>query len=480
MSVSMLPLQSSISADDALPENSINFCKFVGPNRQPRGCVFSPHPRRQSDKVLKAPSGRWNTTTNAVFIVVSSSPRCNLVARFFCSKLLHYLRWCGESVMFFLGGQTERDVEVQRFEDDSVAWEKYVGECVEKSLEYIASDPPLGFAEVPVVILRVDCETTEAYGKLNDMLEPKGNFLIRHIWFDEDWRESSRLGTGYIDVCLKRPALRVTRCRRSIICSKATSYLNNCLPALQRVYLHEPLVGSVEDTMKSFCPVFFTRHGESEYNLQDRLGGDPDLTASGRDDALAIAEFFRRQVVHNKHLFAARNTKFDEEEGFEVWCSQLKRTVHTAGPSASVLTRGELRMFKTLNEIHAGVCEDMTNEEIKSLYPSIQFFRHTDKVGFRYPNGESYRDLMRRLEPLLLDLHVARKCVLVVAHQAVLRTVLSFFDGPSVEEAVHKPCPHRTIWCCTYNRLGEPRLTTVTLGPRKNTCVVEDAKWSGW
>ncbi|KAH9581978.1 Histidine phosphatase superfamily [Trypanosoma melophagium] len=479
MSPSTLPLKSGITLDDSLEDNCIDFCTFEGFSQEGKECVFSPRLQTCTKNEFEYYTHRYYGATTAVFFVVSSSTRCSIAARFFCTRLLHYLRWCGESAMFFLSGPVQRNVEVQCFKDDSKAWEKYTKNCLVKAVEYLSSKPSLGFAGLPAVILRVDCESKDAYDKLHEMLLSNGVFLVRHIWFNEEWRENKFLCDSYIDVSLKRPGFRVSRSRGSIICSKATSYLNNCLPALHRVYLYEPLVGSPEETLKSFCPVFFTRHGQSEYNLQDRLGGDPDLTDSGTEDALAVADFFRHQVLHNSRLFSFRDTKWDNEEGFEVWCSQLKRTRHTAKPSADVLTNGKFRIFKPLNEIHAGVCEDMTNEEIKDLYPSIQFFRNTDKVGFRYPNGESYRDLMRRLEPLLVDLHVTHKCVLVVAHQAVLRTILSFFDGPSVEEAVHKPCPHRTIWCCTYNRLGEPRLATITLKQHKYN-TERECKWNGW
>ncbi|ESL08237.1 fructose-6-phosphate2-kinase/fructose-2,6-bisphosphatase [Trypanosoma rangeli SC58] len=462
----MIPLKTCISLDDSTLENSIDFCRFEGETHPQKECVFAPPLQLASVKNAGITMSGWGSSTSAVFLIVSSSLRCRLVARFFCTRLLHYLRWCGESVMFSLAGPNERGIELQRFEDDSLVWEKCMESCLESAFRYLASRPRLGFAAVPVVILLADCESMDAYDKLHGMLKSRGKFFIRHIWFDEDWRKHSFLKGLYINVCLRQPAFRVTRSKGSIVCAKATGYLNSCLPLLHQVYLDEPLVGPLDQTLRSFSPLFFTRHGQSEYNLQGRLGGDPDLTSLGRDDALAIAEFFRKQVVGNKRLFASRDARWDENGGFEVWCSQLKRTQHTAEPSAQVLTNGELKTLKTLNEIHAGICEDMTEDEIKALYPLIQSFRHTDKVGFRYPNGESYRDLLRRLEPLLLELDVTRKCVLIVAHQAVLRTLLSFFDGPTVDEAVHKPCPHRTVWCCTYNRLGEPRLTTITLKPR--------------
>ncbi|EPY25811.1 6-phosphofructo-2-kinase [Strigomonas culicis] len=287
---------------------------------------------------------------------------------------------------------------------------------------------------------------------------------------------------GYVSVSLAAKALRASRCRGSVVCSRFTSFLTSLMPTLHQIYVYEPLDGKPDDTLSFFTPIFFTRHGQSEYNLEDRLGGDPDLTDSGRLDAAEIASFFRSEVLHNPSLFMRRTAKWDETVGFEVWCSQLRRTRHTAEPSSVVLTQGQIRSFKSLNEIHAGICEDMTNEEVKQIYPHIQSFRHTDKVGFRYPNGESYQDLARRLNPILLELVNSKPCVLVVAHQAVLRTLLSYFGGPPVEKAVHSSCPQRTIWVCTYNRLGEPRLAEISLPPRRSreSGGKSEGAWTGW
>ena len=37
--------------------------------------------------------------------------------------------------------------------------------------------------------------------------------------------------------------------------------------------------------------ILFSRHGESEYNVQDRIGGNPDLTEMGQTFARAIGQY---------------------------------------------------------------------------------------------------------------------------------------------------------------------------------------------
>lgn len=45
----------------------------------------------------------------------------------------------------------------------------------------------------------------------------------------------------------------------------------------------------------------------------------------------------------------------------------------------------------------------------------------------RYPCGESYLDVVQRLEPVVIEIERERECVCVVGHQAVLRALYGYF-----------------------------------------------------
>ncbi|XP_003739562.2 6-phosphofructo-2-kinase/fructose-2,6-bisphosphatase 1-like [Galendromus occidentalis] len=152
-------------------------------------------------------------------------------------------------------------------------------------------------------------------------------------------------------------------------------------------------------------PIFLTRHGESELNLRGRIGGDADLSARGWEYSRALAGFMKDQNIPK----------------LRVWTSELKRTIQTAGGIDASQKR-----FKALNEIYAGICEEMTYEEIEEKFPVEFAARDQDKFHYRYPQGESYEDLVARLEPVVTELK-RHGDVLVVAHQAVLRCVLGYF-----------------------------------------------------
>ncbi len=76
--------------------------------------------------------------------------------------------------------------------------------------------------------------------------------------------------------------------------------------------------------------------------------------------------------------------------------------------------------WKTLNEIDVGICDGLTYKEIRDDYPQDFVARDCDKFAYRYPMGESYQDVVARLEPVIMELE-RKTTVLVVAHQSVLR-----------------------------------------------------------
>ena len=76
--------------------------------------------------------------------------------------------------------------------------------------------------------------------------------------------------------------------------------------------------------------------------------------------------------------------------------------------------------WKALNEIDAGACDGMTYADIRNKFYEEFLKRDEDKYSYRYPRGESYEDLVARLEPVIMELE-RQDSVVLVAHQAVIR-----------------------------------------------------------
>nr|XP_034370202.1 6-phosphofructo-2-kinase/fructose-2,6-bisphosphatase 1-like isoform X1 [Arvicanthis niloticus] len=169
--------------------------------------------------------------------------------------------------------------------------------------------------------------------------------------------------------------------------------------------------------------IYLCRHGESELNLRGRIGGDSGLSAQGKEYAYALANFIRSQGISS----------------LKVWTSHMKRTIQTAEALGV-----PYEQWKALNEIDAGVCEEMTYEEIQEHYPEEFALRDQDKYYYRYPRGESYEDLVQRLEPVIMELE-QQENVLVICHQAVMRCLLAYFLDKSSDELPYLKCPLHTV-----------------------------------
>ncbi|XP_029471682.1 6-phosphofructo-2-kinase/fructose-2,6-bisphosphatase 3 isoform X1 [Rhinatrema bivittatum] len=169
--------------------------------------------------------------------------------------------------------------------------------------------------------------------------------------------------------------------------------------------------------------IYLCRHGESETNLAGRIGGDAGLSNRGKKFAVALKKFLEEQNL--KEL--------------RVWSSQLKRSIQTAEA-----LRLPYEQWKALNEIDAGICEELTYEEIKEEHPEEFALRDQDKYYYRYPSGESYQDLVQRLEPVIMELE-RQENVLVICHQAVMRCLLAYFLDKSADEMPYLKCPLHTV-----------------------------------
>ncbi|KAJ8258679.1 hypothetical protein COCON_G00176910 [Conger conger] len=169
--------------------------------------------------------------------------------------------------------------------------------------------------------------------------------------------------------------------------------------------------------------IYLCRHGESEHNVQGRLGGDSELSPRGKEFSHALRGFIEEQRLLD----------------LKVWTSQLRRTIQTAEELGV-----PYEQWKILNEIDAGVCEEMTYEMIQDTLPEEFALRDQDKYHYRYPGGESYQDLVQRLEPVIMELE-RQGNVLVICHQAVMRCLLAYFLDKSADDLPYLKCPLHTV-----------------------------------
>ncbi|WBW73388.1 fructose-2 [Schizosaccharomyces osmophilus] len=171
--------------------------------------------------------------------------------------------------------------------------------------------------------------------------------------------------------------------------------------------------------------IWLSRHGESEFNVQGRIGGNSGLSSQGEKYASLLPEYVSKFVVGSK--------------GLTVWTSSMKRTIQTA----SHLDYQKLE-WKALDELDAGIFDGFTYDYIEEKYPHEAQKRSYDKFHYRYRGGESYMDVVRRLEPIIMELE-RQGDVFIICHQAILRCIYGYYHNFSLEELPFLNVPLHTI-----------------------------------
>ncbi|MCA9490147.1 MAG: histidine phosphatase family protein [Myxococcales bacterium] len=171
-------------------------------------------------------------------------------------------------------------------------------------------------------------------------------------------------------------------------------------------------------------PIYLTRHGQSAYNTQHRIGGDSPLTAAGQQFAGRLASFLGERI----------------EGRPVVWTSTLQRTRQTAAPLP-----WPTRALRNLDEIDGGRFDGWTYDAIEQNAPEDWAARKADKLRYRYPRGESYLDVIQRLDPVIVEIERTRAPLVVVAHQAVIRCLYAFLTDQPMASVPRLPIPLHTV-----------------------------------
>lgn len=170
--------------------------------------------------------------------------------------------------------------------------------------------------------------------------------------------------------------------------------------------------------------IYLSRHGESIYNVEQKIGGDSLLSPRGLQYARKLPELLRESAG---------------DIDLTVWTSTLVRTQETA----QYLKHKKLQ-WKTLDELDAGICDGMTYEAIEEKYPEDFKARDADKYEYRYRGGESYRDVVIRLEPVIMELE-RQENIIIITHQAVLRCIYAYYMNVPQEESPWMAIPLHTL-----------------------------------
>ncbi|KIW35578.1 hypothetical protein, variant 1 [Cladophialophora immunda] len=185
--------------------------------------------------------------------------------------------------------------------------------------------------------------------------------------------------------------------------------------------------------------IWLSRHGESEYNLEGKIGGDANLSERGERYAKMLPELVKRSGL-------------PKDAPLTIWTSTLKRTSQTAHYLQEELGWEKLQ-WKALDELDSGVCDGMTYQQIAEKYPEDFQARDDDKYNYRYRGGESYRDVVIRLEPIIMELERSEN-IIIITHQAIVRCIFAYFMEIPQEKSPWMEVPLHTLMKLTPKAYG--------------------------
>ena len=170
--------------------------------------------------------------------------------------------------------------------------------------------------------------------------------------------------------------------------------------------------------------IYFSRHGETLWNAEQRVQGqfDTDLSEKGRGQADGNGSILRDLIVH--------------PADFDFVASPLKRTRETMQRIriGMGLDRSEYRTDPQLLEVHFGDWQGFTIKEISMMSPELLDARHKDKWNFVPPGkgAESYAILALRIEKWLKTVDKKTVCV---THGGVIRVLFHIVNAMSAKDA---------------------------------------------
>jgi len=163
---------------------------------------------------------------------------------------------------------------------------------------------------------------------------------------------------------------------------------------------------------------YIFRHGETDYNLQQRWQGQ-GINIDLNENGIAQAEVLAKRL---------------EDKNIEIfYSSPLKRALQTA---QIVAQKGKVPV-KTLSDLQegsVGVCEGMKRDDVAKKYPEIWdiWCSANEIMDIRWPEGESKLEVQQRMVKAFdMMLKTKEKVIGVASHGASIRYFLRLFGYTS-------------------------------------------------
>ncbi|GAA5073255.1 histidine phosphatase family protein [Nocardia iowensis] len=166
--------------------------------------------------------------------------------------------------------------------------------------------------------------------------------------------------------------------------------------------------------------LYAVRHGQSESNVAFAA----NETVESDDMAIALTELGRRQATAVGEWFAALDANQFPDL---VLCSPYRRAVQTWQLAEQELRTANRklpchRVDHRLYDRHRGQLKHLPPAVVRERFPEELAKEARDPLGYRPPEGESFKDVAERLRGVVADLETdhRHRRVLIVAHDAIV------------------------------------------------------------
>lgn len=188
--------------------------------------------------------------------------------------------------------------------------------------------------------------------------------------------------------------------------------------------------------------IYFVRHGQTDWNVENRLQGqaETDINATGQAQASANGKTLKGLIA--------------DPAAFDFVASPSRRTRETMERirTAMGLDPTAYRIDPRLLELHFGDWQGFTYDELELREPGSKRRRAVDKWNFCPPGAaaESYEILKERMSSWLSDVTGPTVCV---THGGIFRAVFRLVANLPQKEAAVLPVPQDRILRCEAGEL---------------------------
>jgi probable phosphoglycerate mutase len=165
-------------------------------------------------------------------------------------------------------------------------------------------------------------------------------------------------------------------------------------------------------------PIYFVRHGETDWNLEGRLQGQRDIP---------LNDLGRVQAEEAGRRLAATAPEFTDLDYIASPLARTRETMEIMRGAMGLAPTG-YRIDERLVELTFGEWEGLTWKEVRKADPARAALRERNKWAYVPPQGESYAMLQERVRPFLASL---TRPSAIVAHGGVARAFLVLVTGLS-------------------------------------------------